>query len=96
MGRARKLPSHAGPSLLGGVPQLGNSVATSLSDPDYVWVPGTKSHVMEFPSPTIRLYSNGAYLSSLTLTVECPNVTLLQSENDLFEPEIQPNSHGNC
>ena len=22
--------------------------------------------------------------------------TVLQSENDLFEPEIQPNSHGNC
>ena len=22
--------------------------------------------------------------------------TALQSENDLFEPEIQPNSHGNC
>ena len=22
--------------------------------------------------------------------------TVLQSENDLFEPEIQPNSHENC
>ena len=22
--------------------------------------------------------------------------TVLQSEDDLFEPEIQPNSHGNC
>ena len=26
-----------------------------------------------------------------------PNcTTVLQRENDLFEPEIQPNSHGNC
>ena len=29
-------------------------------------------------------------------TVESPNITLLQSENDLYESEFQPNSPGNC
>ena len=42
-------------------------------------------------------YSDNA--GSINLLVNCrmPKCnTVLQSEDDLFEPEIQPNSHGNC
>ena len=43
----------------------------------------------------IRL--NDSLSIPLTLNCRMPKCnTVLQSEDDLFEPEIQPNSHGNC
>ena len=40
---------------------------------------------------------NSTFSGFLLLNRRMPKCnTVLQSENDLFEPEIQPNSHGNC